>query len=142
MYSELHTDYVNYYWENENLKQEMFEMKRNIFESSLQSSDFLPHPESTRIIYEQLEENLVTIFYEDHLGYHLQVSDPNFNGSLTIHSMNTNDGINYEYDNYTGHVLFGGVITNNQIEKVKLAQGQVFDASILEINDNFLFGIV
>ncbi|MFS0673749.1 hypothetical protein [Ornithinibacillus sp. 179-J 7C1 HS] len=138
MYSELHSDYLNIHYENENLKQEMFEMKKNILESNL-LSNFLPHPESTEILHKKLEENKISVFYKDEIGNHLMVSSkkPSFDGNIKLNSLNPKDGFNWEQVSYSSYILFGGSITNNQIEKVQVKQGyRVYEADILKINDN------
>ncbi|MCM3741577.1 hypothetical protein M3210_15090 [Oceanobacillus luteolus] len=137
MYSELHNDYLEMNSDYESLANELFNMEKNVLESNVGSSDSLPHLGPATVHHKQMKENLISIFYENALGYQLRISKPDFYGNLTIDIVNPVMGINYDYVDYATKLVFGGVITNKQIKKIKLTQDEVYHASILKVNSDY-----
>ena len=111
--------------------------------SSNMTKEFLesvPHPESTKILYEQQKDENKVVLYEDETGF--RVGYKNLDGKYWTHTgngeINPGDGFDWVMNNNPKIpiTLFGGIITNEQITTVLVKQKTMEkEATIIETDE-------
>ncbi|RHW38196.1 hypothetical protein D1B33_04725 [Lysinibacillus yapensis] len=109
----------------------------NITEGFLES---VPHPESTKILYEQQKDDYKVVLYQDETGF--RVGYKRLDSKYWTHTgngeINPDDGFNWVMNNNPSIpiTLFGGIITNEQITTVLVKQKTMEkEATIIETDE-------
>ncbi|WP_088033248.1 hypothetical protein [Evansella clarkii] len=138
-------EYINLQSENRMLKEEIERLENELFDSNFRfvkrfmNSDLVyeivPYPESTEILYKEVEEDRYVLFYTDETGFNLRVSslEDRITEQFYFYGLNPTDNFNW----FGGGSIYNGFIGDNQIQSVRVIQNEtVYDAKIITINEN------
>lgn len=114
-----------------------YETTKSVDEKILES---VVDPQSTKIIYKENFKNGVIVLYQDKTGFRSDffILKENYSVNGGNAKLNPEDGLSWTMRNdpHIPIVLFGGVITDEMIEKVIVKQRTVEQiAKIIDIND-------
>lgn len=140
----LYLDYLNLEGENQNLHEEIELLEDEIFElrkllvSSDSFIDYLPSPETTKILYKETDESSFATLYTDETGIYLLLAsnEPKYNGNIHISTLNPAEGVNWSIGSDPNHYMFGGVITNKEIHNLQVwLNDNIHKSKIIKINE-------
>ena len=142
-------DYINLKEENKELKKEtehfnekfnsnMFGLMSIIVDSD-SISEILPYPESTEILYKEIQEKEFTIIYKDKTGYNLNFSSikSGYVSHWPLFQIEPTDDINWTGGTSHNEYFLGGFITDTEIKTVQVYENdEVHETNIIELTDN------
>jgi len=132
--------------ENEKLRQEvtqleesLFEARKFIYDSELASS-YLPFGDATEIIFREIDESKYILIYQAGSDHYLHISQgprPMQEMQLTIPTFDPEHGITRDIIGYNGIYYSGGIITDPEINEVRVTQdGMEHHAEIFKVDDH------
>ncbi|MGJ9385557.1 hypothetical protein [Salipaludibacillus sp. CF4.18] len=111
-----------------------FELVKIIMNSEL-VYEILPYPESTEILFKEVEDANYVFFYKDETGFNLTVSslEDRSTEHFDFYQLDPTEDFNW----YGGYLTYNGFIADNKIKSVRVIQNEtVYDAEIITINEN------
>ncbi|WP_416150282.1 hypothetical protein ACM26V_04665 [Salipaludibacillus sp. HK11] len=138
-------EYINLQGENRELKKQIeiledeffvsnFELAKIIMNSEL-INEVLPYPESSEILFKEVEDTYYEFFYRDETGYNLIVSslEERSTEHFNFYQLDPTEDFNW----FGGDSTYNGFIADSQIQSVRVIQNEtVYDAEIITINEN------
>lgn len=141
-YSEKNEEIDDLKQQNNRLKKdiEQIELRLENFMIAMVESEvfveFLPNPNSTEILHKEINDKGFVVIYKDDNGITLGVytKENKVSGHITIDEINPKEDINIlvAVDYLNEELLYGGIITNNEIKTVFLSE---VEAEIIQIDD-------